>query len=399
MEVNVRSSLINEHILNERIDLLAAVDAVDTPFISCYLDIQSGRNSCFSFIREQTEHIVSKLSGVARLDFEEAIDLVHDALNHDWPSEISGLAIFARGVSGGRFLCVIPFALPFEQRMEFCRVPDIRPLLRFRDEVRPYTLLRARNSDIEIIDISYGSSVNMGRIIANPLDNDRRITETELKVKTSSCSIRHRPADISLQSLRGLLAQKRGRPIVLAGDDEQLDTLRNWFPGWLRSRLGEIVTLPCNLSEHDVQRKVTDHLAARQRDRNRCFAASFVEAYNHDREAVSGTTETIGALHAGVVETLLVTTGPGNPHSFDRFGPANRYIGSLTGYPSFLAPDLSWDPAIELCRIAYQHGVDIVVTDSDEIAKIGGIGGVLRGPVESQVMPLPVVEDGLRRVA
>ena len=55
---------------------LAMLDVNDTPFLSVYLDTRPGMRGCRQFIEDKAARIRPQLPGMARLEFENAFNMV-----------------------------------------------------------------------------------------------------------------------------------------------------------------------------------------------------------------------------------------------------------------------------------------------------------------------------------
>jgi hypothetical protein len=129
--------------LDERIQLLASVDIAEAPFLSCYLNLESGEAAYETFLERQVRMIRHHLDGVAKIDFDETFAAIKAGLRRVWTEETRGLALFARGLMGGRFFLAIPSRLPFANQMSYYRVPDIRPLLNLKDNGQAHVVFWA----------------------------------------------------------------------------------------------------------------------------------------------------------------------------------------------------------------------------------------------------------------
>ncbi|MEJ2612414.1 MAG: hypothetical protein P8179_20715 [Candidatus Thiodiazotropha sp.] len=100
---------------------------------------------------------------------------------------------------------------------------------------------------------------------------------------------------------------------------------------------------------------------------------------------VAGPQETMAALHAQALDTLLISS-----HTTTQLNEepliAHHCLWRLkrTGYTN----GMPWDASIELSRLAVQLRVRTLVIQSTELTRLGGGGGLLRDPVEIELMPL-----------
>jgi hypothetical protein len=86
------------------------------------------------------------------------------------------------------------------------------------------------------------------------------------------------------------------------------------------------------------------------------------------------------------LDTLLISNRATTPLNVEPLiARHRRWRLEQTGY----ANGMPWDAGIELSRLAVQLGVRTLVTQSTELTRQGGVGGLLRDPVEIELMPLP----------
>ncbi|MBW9266234.1 MAG: hypothetical protein K1563_09725 [Candidatus Thiodiazotropha sp. (ex. Lucinisca nassula)] len=78
--------------LDKSIELLTSVDAADAPFLSCYLEIEAGVESCQKFLVSEEEFKRAGLSDLQRLDFDEAFEQLEETIASVYKDERSGVA-------------------------------------------------------------------------------------------------------------------------------------------------------------------------------------------------------------------------------------------------------------------------------------------------------------------
>jgi len=110
---------------------------------------------------------------------------------------------------------------------------------------------------------------------------------------------------------------------------------------------------------------------------------------------VAGAIASYAALRADAVETLVIDTQhdfPGIRQCADcgTLQAAGDQASSCSRCGGERLAD--WAVAIEMVRLASQRGVPVVITQSEDVRYLGGVGCLLREPFEVEVMPYPAVE-------
>lgn len=376
--------------LEERIQLLASVDVAEAPFLSCYLDLESGVDACEAFVERRASSIRSQLDPLAKLDFDEAFAEIKAGLRRGWPEETRGVALFARGLMGGRFFLSIPCRLPFADQMGYYRVPDIRPLLSLMDSSLPHVVLMAKEEGVELLRIENGQDRTLAWVSASRMLESPDVQVAPLPPAGTDAA-RSRVRRYARQLIVRALSVAGGIPLVLAGDAGPLARLWNWLPPQLRLAVRQQVVLSPFVERAKALRQITDRIAEAGRKTVDRFVSVRLRSAAARGASVAGARETLAALRAQALDTLLISSrATTRLNEEPLIARHRRWRFERTAY----AAGMPWDAGIELSRLAVQQGVRTLVTQSTELSRFGGVGGLLRDPVEIELMPLPA-EPGL----
>jgi hypothetical protein len=371
--------------LEERIQLLASVDVAEAPFLSCYLNLESGEATCKTFLERQAPLIRRHLGGMAKIDFDEAFAEIKAGLQRVWPEETRGLALFARGLMGGRFFSAIPSRLPFAGQMSYYRVPDIRPLLSLKDSGRAHVVLWARAESLELLRLEGGRDRTLAWVATSKMLESRN-EEAATSAPAASKSVRPGGGHYARQLIMRVLGAAGGIPLALAGEAGALAKLWNWLPPQLRLAVREQVVLSPFVERAKALRQITDRVAEAGRKTVDRFVNTLLRSNALPSAHVAGPRETMVALHAQALDTLLISSRATTQLNEEPLiARHRRWRLEQTGY----ANGMPWDAGIELSRLAVQLGVRTLVTQSTDLTRLGGVGGLLRDPVEIELMPLP----------
>ena len=326
-----------------------------------------------------------QLDALAKLDFDEAFAEIKAGLRRGWPEETRGVALFARGLMGGRFFLSIPCRLPFADHMGYYRVPDIRPLLSLKNSSLPHVVLMAKEEGVELLRLENGQDRTLAWVAASRMSespNERRAPSptsgTDPARSVGRCYAR--------QLIMRVLGAAGGIPLVLAGEAGPLARLWNWLPQQLRPAVRERVVLSPFVDRAKTLRQITDRLAVVGRQTVDRFVNARMRSIALRSSRVAGPGETLAALRAQALDTLLISSRATTQLNEEPLiARHSRRRLERTAY----AAGMPWDAGIELCRMAVQLGVRTLVTQSAELTRLGGVGGLVRDPVEIELMPLP----------
>jgi len=363
MQQVTKAGLLGNAALKGELALLAAVEPTDSPFISCYLDARAGKTACQRFLERKAAVMRPTLSGSARFAFENALAMLQRHLDVHWNAEAQGLAMFARGLAGGRHLSAMHFAVPLENRLIMYRAPELLPLVELLQRDPPFTLLLGQAGRVQVLEVDLGVTTPRAWV------DDARIPQTTSGTLNSpgARSLAARPMvrlDSPVRLIQRSLAAS-STPLLLAGDEVTLKKVADWLPQRAISRLIGTVAVPQGIDQREAVDLLRDRLAAIHADESLQLVSRVVTAIRTHGPAVAGHVATLEALCQGSVDTLLIAEG-GRPES-----------GAL------------WDAKIELTRQACRQGTRVVLADSEELRYLGGVGCLLRQRHETRAMPVP----------
>lgn len=372
METTRVAKLTDSSGLNDELAILAAVEPSDAPFLSCYVDMRKGREACMAYLQRKIAVIRASLHGVPRIDLDVAAEMVLREVERRWTANAAGMAVFARSLAGGRYLSVLQFASAFDNRVVWYRAPEILPLLALAQHAPPTRVLLARGDSLELMDFELGLGRSQAWAQAPLLAN----SPTRSAAGVSAPGVVS--TDRSLQAMRRHVASG-DRPLLLAGDVPVMRALADWLPVRAASRLIGSIALSARLQGDAAVSAVHEQIHAMHADQAYQTVKRLLLRMRRQGSAAVGQLASCEALRAGSAETLLVA---------DRCGGE-----SASG------PTASWDPLIELPRLALERGARVVVSDADALRYLGGVACLLHGPEEQAAMPQPPVAQHLDLVA
>ncbi|MES9994212.1 MAG: hypothetical protein ABW098_19865 [Candidatus Thiodiazotropha sp.] len=381
-------TMTSRNALDKSIELLTSVDVADAPFLSCYLDLEAGVESCRMFLAAEADQIRAGLSHMQRLDFAEAFAQLEETFSSLHTDEIRGVAIFTRSLMGGRFVRVIPSMLPFRNQLTFYRVADIRPLLSLRDAYGEQFLLWAASGGIELLRVEGGQAQTLAWVAEKSVEwHD---PEQQQLISNKQIVEQRRKTDGFARQIITRVLKSAGRvKLVLAGDDNRLVKLRHWLPRHLLAAVSQSITVSPFLDRNRAMRQIVDHMAAGCRAAVDSFAKSCLQVPSIRRKCVTGPGATFAAMNSQVLDTLLITSKSTDFLISAPLSTAYKTSSADTGQSLDVTRFSYWDPGIELSRMACQQGIRTLVSNARELLRQGGVGGLLRDSADVAVMPRP----------
>ena len=373
--------------LDDQIRAVAAIDASDTDFISCYLDLSAGRAACEDFVARRAAEVRATLQDTVRLDFECAVESIHEAMQALWGSGVGpqtgSVALFARGIGADQELRVIRVGEALEPRLLFNRIPDLVPLARLDRKQQAFTLVLGRRGGLQLLDIQ-GDRVTPRAWAAYRRARDKPGTHSEIVLP-----------ERGFQVMRRMLSRDSSTPLVIAGDANCLDELTSALPARAAGRLGDVLRVPVHLDQQEAIEHVRQRLGRHLDRKDREITDRLLRTVRECGLAVVGPVAAFEALRAGAAETLVLDAGQA-PATAWRCEDCGALQTDTSGVDTCDACGGSWTQGgwaqAELVRLAYRGGVPVRFAASAELRDLGGAGCLLREPVEIEIVPRPVAE-------
>lgn len=366
-----RTALTEADAVESELALLSTIEPSEAAFVSCYLDTRDGLAACLGFVDDKMRSVSARLSGRALLDVQMAATMIVRQVERSWRPDARGMALFARSITGGRYLSVVHVDTPLSNSVTVYRLPQILPLLEMQYTAPSFTLLHARQGTLQVLDVNTRQA--RPRAMAIGLRSHQRlggaVREALRPTADGSLAWLKRP----LRRLRPVLASSLS-PMVLAGDADMLDAIRSALPRRIATHLVETVRIPLHLDERAGIDHVRGQVTRSRRTQASQLAGRLVQTTSPRGGAVTGSLAVQQALKEGSADTLVVALEDSVDAVF-------------------------WDARIELSRLACQRDVPVVVANSDALRDYGGIGCLLTQREDVRAEPRPARYGTLDLVA
>jgi hypothetical protein len=348
---------------------LANIDTGDGAIVSCYLDVRGGETARLTFLNQKAASIRGALRGVERFNFDSAVETIRRHLIDGLREDSQGVAIFARGASGDRYLSMVQTAAPLDNRLVYCRSPEILPLIALHQREPASYLLMLYEGRFELVETGLG-------VDPEPLCRGQTTALDEFRTAVSGWNDRVRAQrssppskDLSLNDLHWHLRRvltDANRPLVLAGDAQSLIDAADCLPDQAVDRLVGCIEVE-DADRTSLLEAARLRLGALNRAEARELAVRVAEGGLTGRSLL-GYRAVIQALRQDTTDAVVIA-------DWDHPG-----IG------------LPWEAEVEICLEALQRNKRVVFGDCAQLREAGGVGCLLR----EGVVPAAYIEPGRR---
>jgi len=374
--------------LSDTLRRLAEVDAGDLPVLSIYLDMRPqatgqspGRRAGLVVLRDRLREIERTYwpRGADYDSFKADEQRIEAYLNEDFEREAAGLALFA--CSGTGLWEAVQAGVPFHDSVAAGPRPDLFQLARLIDE--------HETAVVALVD------TNTARLFVTRtgrLDEAEALDEDSVSFQKRSLGgwseqryqrhIDKHIADFARDSAAAIeeLVQREGaRRLVLAGDEVAITPLTEALSQSVQQKVGEILRVDMRASPDELATDVREALAIAEAASGRSVADQLIGAVRSGGLGVSGIEATRRMLEAGAADVLVLAELPGMaPEESDHQDA--RDIGEQVEGMAELEPGLlDLEVRNELVRLAAATSAEVeVVADHEGLAKLGGVGALLR---------------------
>jgi hypothetical protein len=367
MRFNVRIDLLSPSYPAPELLQLAKLNDRDDAIVSCYLDLRPGKPACLDFLNRKASRIRESLNGIARLDFDIAVELIRRRFDGERRAGAQGLAMFARGALSDRQVTLVQTSVPPDNRLVYSRSPEILPLMALRQHEPRGRLLWINGGRFELLltrSSTHAETICHGELGPRP--------GCAAAVRQDGASALAHHLDGTRQLDEALLASSS--PLLLAGDRAELARLADVLPPDATDRLVGCLSLAPDTDRRSVIEAACERLSALYRAEARRLASRITDE-GHGDAAELGFRAVIDSLRNKTVDTVVLS-------DWDRFGHG-----------------LPWEAKVEICFEALRRRVKVILCDSLRLREAGGVGCLLRQDRPVDARSDDAAPDRLRRVA
>jgi hypothetical protein len=368
--------------LRDRILILAGIIESPTPFVSCYLNLESDKDSIQQSIDQRANLLRRILKGSDLDDFEESIGSIKSYIDRELLPDAKGLAFFARSSFGKEFYMPLQFAVPLPNQLRIYPTPNIYNLIELKDTYERYLVMIATTQWVRIVEVNLGAAT-IQAWSENPALRERvgqEWSETQYQL------YRHDREGKFLQekiaTLEKLMHSGDHDHLILAGNPQITSRIREALPEHMALKLMDTIPASRRDEQTDIVTATLSVFVEQEELESQSIAERLIQAIRTQGLAVVGAKDCLDNLQRGKVDTLIMLQNynpdPGwfcsTCEEMGEKAPATNicpHCQSSTVRPTDLRE--------ELVRQAGKMSIPVEVVEySEALMELGGVGCLLR---------------------
>lgn len=345
-------------------------------FISLYLDIDRPDSK---FVERRKNTCESVLKGNKELseNFEKSIQMVEEHLNeNDIEKGQQGLAIFASNINN--FFKVYKLGMPLENLLIVDTSPYIRPLARLVDEYEPFGLILLDSHRVKIY-IVYSGIVGYQK--EKPIDIINKHKKGGMSQarfqRIRKGAIDHFLKDIS-DDVEKLFLKEQVVRIIIAGPGNAKTVFNNILSPNIKSKVIDIIDMDFDEAEGRLISKAKKIALQDEKETSEKNMNILMDEILKNGLAVHGFRDTMDAAVNGQVELLFINKGYQiRGWICEKCQIVDSGVKDKCPYCGSRISEV--DVIEEIIEFAQRTDTTIEFVEDDlRLAKLGGVGGLLR---------------------
>jgi hypothetical protein len=365
--------------LQNHLRLLATLPADDaSPLLSVFLDVSAeGYNET---LEARVQALRPAYKGQARADLELAYGQVKAWLASRLFPETKGVVVYARAGQWPH-LQGLQFAVPVQDHVGAGDLPQLGPLVELKDDYERYVIFVALKDAVRILEVDLGA-VTRELWSRHPYLREKA-SEVWGRRHWDEKVDRQEPKrfwDAKLKLLDRLMHLGGHSHLILAGDPEQVRTVRAQLPKHLKVKVMELLAAQPHDRVDDVVQQTLASFLSREEQHSQDRARDLAAEVKRGGLGVAGMQRSLKALRLGAVETLLVSKGAKHPQGW--VCRSCGEIGLASGpaaCPACAGKVKPADLKEEAVRLAQASGAHVEAVGAGGVLdELGGVGCLLR---------------------
>ena len=374
--------------LQDAVRALAVIAETDSPFITCYADLEGDPRRLREDLGDRLLTIRACLAPAQRVDFEHALGRIMAFLASRIARESNGAAVFSRG-GEHPYLRALPLRVPVPNHLSVNAIPNLFHLVALKDACHRYVVLIAHQKGARILEVDVGE-ITRELWTARPELRDRvgRVWTRE-HYQNHKRDRGERFLDEKIRILDELMAAGGQTHLILAGSPEITARIRKRLPKRLLDSLVDVVPAATRDKSADVVGATLGRFIEHEQQESVQRASHLVAELRRGGLAVAGTFATLRAIQRGQGDVLVMANGYEPPAGGWACRDC-RAVGVAENVPA-ACPDCGdrdvreANIKTEMVRLAELHNVEVeILRESDALFGLGGVGCLLRYQVHEQ---------------
>jgi len=367
--------------LRRHIALLACIEETEAPFVSCYLNPETGADGYRALLDDRARAMRATLDGEARADFDSAMRRIGAYLEEKLRPDARGVALFSRHFRAGEFFLPMQFAAPLPDWIAVGPTPNLFHLMALKDTYERYVVLLATPSRVRILEIDLGA-VTAQTWADQPELRERVGSEWTREHYESRRERSARFLEEQIALLQRLMAAGGQTHLILAGDPSLTAAIRRLLPASIALKLVDTLATAGRDVQQDVVASTLSAFIAWEEQESQAVAVRFIQGIRTQGLAAAGAPACIEALRQRRAEVLLFARDyrPTAGWRCAGCGAIHFEVSSPAGCPECGKAEVRpIDVKEALVRLAGQQDCPVeVVEHCDPLMALGGVGCLLR---------------------
>ncbi len=367
--------------LKKHIRTLATLPETDAPVISCYLELLNGKIKNRDTYKELARTVMIGLSEQELYNIKKTLEPVSAYLSNGLLPDAKGTAIFSR-TGNDPFFLPLQFRILLPNWVSLSSTPNIYHLVEMKDTYHRYVVMISTKKSARIVE------VNLGEVTAKLWKERPELRERVGREWTKEHYQKHsmergkKFIKEKIKLLDQLMSAGGHSHLILAGHPTMTSRIRDELPQHLLEKLVDVVTVSGQAKTADVVEATIASFVEAEEIESQHIAKILSQKVHTGGLAVAGEEASFRALKRGQADTLVLLAcySPSPFRTCMACGFANLKEKEPDSCPQCGSTSLKIaDLKEEMVRLAERQGCLIeVVNESEALAKLGGIGCLLR---------------------
>ncbi len=355
--------------------LAALAPSTEAPYLTVSLDWRPDGTDPRSrpgrrFFDQQAERLLDGPEGrsAATESLRADVDRVAAFLDGQDRSSAEGIVIVACHAAG--VFEAVPLGLPVPDAVDVGPTPSLTPLARTMEDHPTYAVVQfdQKAATLSIITQARRQATVGVRSTGFPVRQNQGGWSQQRYQNRADERIEHFLGTVAEETRKALgeSANSRIEMLVLVGDDQNATLLRDTFHETIRNRIVGHVNLPMEAGWKEIVDATLPIVDRAERQRELAAVAAVREGAGGGGKAVTGVEETLTALQAGQVQTLVMnddfSADGWADYALGLFG-----VGEVPGHHPAAGDTADLTPVLletEMVRLALQFDAEIEIVSS-----------------------------------
>jgi peptide subunit release factor 1 (eRF1) len=350
------------------------------PVLSVYLDVDPKAGSADAY-KLRLRQLLKDFEDQSPLD----VEIIQRYMEHEYDWSGRGLAFFS--CASQDFFRQFSFSLPVRSRARLLNRPYVKPLADLLNNYGHYGVALVDRQGARLFSFHLGELQEQEGTIGEAVRHTKRGGGSQAPGRRGgTAGLTRYSEEIAERNLKEaarfatrFFQENQVRRILIGGIEANVAFFQSQLPKSWQSLVMGTFPMVMTAGHKQVLAKALEVAQHADEERENRFVIAVITAAAKGRDGVIGLDDTLGAVHSGRVQTLVINEG------FRAAGARCKGCGYLTAQQPELCPFCHGEleeieDAVELAvrKVLVDGGEVEVVRDNADLIKAGNIGGLLR---------------------